>query len=70
MERLKRRRENHNYVERRRRDNINHTIYEISEVVPNAFQPGQKPNKGNILRLALEHIKVRIRSIRLSYQIF
>ncbi|RUS35601.1 hypothetical protein BC938DRAFT_470493 [Jimgerdemannia flammicorona] len=57
MERLKRRRENHNYVERRRRDNINHTIFEISEVVPNAFQPGQKPNKGNILRLALEHIK-------------
>ncbi|OZJ06045.1 hypothetical protein BZG36_01147 [Bifiguratus adelaidae] len=57
MERLKRRRENHNYIERRRRDNLNHTIFEIAELVPGAQQTGQKANKGNILRLALDHIK-------------
>ncbi|KAI7870937.1 hypothetical protein BDF14DRAFT_1314999 [Spinellus fusiger] len=57
IERIQRRRENHNHVERRRRDNINSTILELSRVVPNALQPGQKPNKGNILRLALDYIK-------------
>ncbi|KAF7731564.1 hypothetical protein EC973_009328 [Apophysomyces ossiformis] len=57
IERLKKRRENHNHVERRRRDIINNTILELSHVVPNALQPGQKPNKGNILKLALDHIQ-------------
>lgn len=57
IERIQRRRENHNHVERRRRDNINNTIYELSSVVPNAAQPGQKPNKGNILKLSLDYIK-------------
>ncbi|KAI9025084.1 hypothetical protein CLU79DRAFT_746214 [Phycomyces nitens] len=57
IERIQRRRENHNHVERRRRDNINNTILELSQVVPNALQPGQKPNKGNILKLALDYIK-------------
>ncbi|KAG0170101.1 hypothetical protein DFQ28_003849 [Apophysomyces sp. BC1034] len=57
IERLKKRRENHNHVERRRRDIINNTILELSHVVPNATQPGQKPNKGSILKLALDHIQ-------------
>ncbi|KAI9252651.1 Myc-type, basic helix-loop-helix domain-containing protein [Sporodiniella umbellata] len=57
IERIQKRRENHNHVERRRRDNINNTIYELSSVVPNAAQPGQKPNKGNILKLSLDYIK-------------
>jgi len=57
MERLKRRRENHNFVERRRRDNINNTIYEISDLMPPPYNAGSKPNKGNILRLAVEYIK-------------
>ncbi|KAG0171265.1 hypothetical protein DFQ28_002502 [Apophysomyces sp. BC1034] len=57
IERIQRRRENHNHVERRRRDNINNTIFELSRVVPNAIQSGQKPNKGNILKLALDYIK-------------
>ncbi|CAO3614741.1 unnamed protein product [Mucor hiemalis] len=57
IERIQRRRENHNHVERRRRDNINNTIFELSSVVPNAIQPGQKPNKGNILKLSLDYIK-------------
>jgi hypothetical protein len=59
IERIKRRRENHNYVERRRRDVINNTIMDIAETVPNAITTGQKPNKGSILRLALDYIKVR-----------
>ncbi|KAI8364742.1 uncharacterized protein BYT42DRAFT_590221 [Radiomyces spectabilis] len=57
IERIQRRRENHNHVERRRRDNINNAILELSQVVPNAIHPGQKPNKGNILKLALDYIK-------------
>ncbi|KAG2176005.1 hypothetical protein INT44_000484 [Umbelopsis vinacea] len=57
IERIRRRRENHNYVERRRRDVINNTIMDIAAVVPNAMTSGQKPNKGNILRLALDYIK-------------
>lgn len=57
MERLKRRRENHNYVERRRRDNINNTIYEISSLLPNTFPAGSKPNKGNILRLTVDYLR-------------
>ncbi|CAO3593823.1 unnamed protein product [Absidia cylindrospora] len=57
IERIKKRRENHNYVERRRRDNINNTILELSQIVPNALQPDQKPNKGNILKLTLDYVK-------------
>ncbi|KAI8969244.1 hypothetical protein BDF20DRAFT_152821 [Mycotypha africana] len=57
IERIQRRRENHNHVERRRRDNINNTIFELSTVVPNAIKPGQKPNKGNILKLSLDYIR-------------
>ncbi|KAI8336689.1 hypothetical protein BC941DRAFT_427786 [Chlamydoabsidia padenii] len=58
IERIQRRRENHNHVERRRRDTINNTIYELSQVVPNALQTGQKPHKGNILKATLDYILV------------
>jgi hypothetical protein len=68
IERIQRRRENHNHVERRRRDNINNTIFELSSVVPNAIQPGQKPNKGNILKLSLDYIKVSYLIILLMQQ--
>ncbi|KAK9687828.1 hypothetical protein K7432_014632 [Basidiobolus ranarum] len=57
MERLKRRRENHNYVERKRRDNINHTIFEISQLIPHETTTSTKLNKGSILRLAADYIK-------------
>ncbi|KAI9489709.1 hypothetical protein BDB00DRAFT_842109 [Zychaea mexicana] len=58
IERIQRRRENHNHIERKRRDNINNTILQISEVVPNASQqPGQRPNKGRVLQLALAYIQ-------------
>ncbi|ORX94559.1 HLH-domain-containing protein [Basidiobolus meristosporus CBS 931.73] len=56
MERLKRRRENHNSVERKRRDNINHTILEISQLIPHETA-STKLNKGSILRLAADYIK-------------
>ncbi|ORX94610.1 hypothetical protein K493DRAFT_189571, partial [Basidiobolus meristosporus CBS 931.73] len=58
MERLKRRRENHNHVERKRRDNINHTILEISQLIPHEAAVSAKLNKGSILRLAADYIKV------------
>ncbi|KAK9767868.1 hypothetical protein K7432_001974 [Basidiobolus ranarum] len=57
MERLKRRRENHNHVERKRRDNINHTILEISQLIPHEAATNAKLNKGSILRLAADYIK-------------
>jgi hypothetical protein len=63
IERIQKRRENHNHVERRRRDNINSTILELSQIVPNALQPNQKPNKGNILKLTLDYVKVRAKLI-------
>ncbi|KAI7854432.1 hypothetical protein BDC45DRAFT_440679 [Circinella umbellata] len=58
IERIQRRRENHNHIERKRRDNINNTILQISQVVPNASEPGQRPNKGRVLQLALSYIQV------------
>ncbi|KAJ1651077.1 hypothetical protein IWQ61_008274 [Dispira simplex] len=57
MERIQRRRENHNYVERRRRDNINLTITELSQVLPDSFKQGIKLNKGSVLRLAVDYIR-------------
>ncbi|KAL1925458.1 uncharacterized protein VTP21DRAFT_341 [Calcarisporiella thermophila] len=58
IERLIRRRENHNVVERRRRDNINNTIWEICELVtPKGRDQKQRPNKGAVLRLAVDYIR-------------
>ncbi|RKP35659.1 helix-loop-helix DNA-binding domain-containing protein, partial [Dimargaris cristalligena] len=56
MERIQRRRENHNFVERRRRDNINYTITELAGVIPAAHQDGAKLNKGSVLRMAVDYI--------------
>ncbi|KAL0078909.1 hypothetical protein F4703DRAFT_1796986 [Phycomyces blakesleeanus] len=57
IERIQKRRENHNHIERRRRDLINNTIHEISLVVPNAVHQGRRPNRGHILKAALYYIK-------------
>ncbi|KAJ2647245.1 hypothetical protein GGH99_007984, partial [Coemansia sp. RSA 1285] len=57
LERLQRRRENHNFVERRRRDNINHTITSLSTLIPYCSDDGVKLNKGNILHMAVEYIR-------------
>ncbi|KAJ1675107.1 hypothetical protein EV182_001926, partial [Spiromyces aspiralis] len=56
-ERLRRRRENHNFVERRRRDNINQTIQCLAELIPNPSQDQTKMNKGLVLRMAVEYIR-------------
>ncbi|KAJ2906577.1 hypothetical protein GGI21_004025, partial [Coemansia aciculifera] len=57
LERLQRRRENHNFVERRRRDNINHTITTLSSLIPYCTEEGAKLNKGSILHMAVEYIQ-------------
>ncbi|KAJ2618756.1 hypothetical protein GGI26_006372 [Coemansia sp. RSA 1358] len=57
LERLQRRRENHNFVERRRRDNINHTITTLSTLIPYCTEDGVKLNKGSILHMAVEYIR-------------
>ncbi|CAM0135569.1 unnamed protein product [Umbelopsis sp. WA50703] len=57
IERLKRRKENHNHIERKRRDHINNTIFELAEVLPNSNPNDFKLNKGNILKATLQHIK-------------
>ncbi|KAJ1831649.1 hypothetical protein LPJ73_008083, partial [Coemansia sp. RSA 2703] len=56
LERLQRRRENHNFVERRRRDNINHTIMSLSTIIPYCAEEGVKLNKGSILHMAVDYI--------------
>ncbi|KAI8596853.1 hypothetical protein EDD21DRAFT_293194, partial [Dissophora ornata] len=57
LEMIRRRRENHNHVERRRRDTLNSTILQIAEILPNCSSTA-KLNKGTILRLALDHLRV------------
>ncbi|CAG8722775.1 14741_t:CDS:2, partial [Racocetra persica] len=54
------RREVHNAVERRRRDNINEKIQELCALIPDNFlyrSSTDKPNKGVILRKVVEYIK-------------
>lgn len=63
LEMIRRRRENHNHVERRRRDTLNSTIMQIAEILPNCSSTA-KLNKGTILRLALEHLRVSFRQPR------
>ncbi|KAH8548666.1 hypothetical protein BGW37DRAFT_430630 [Umbelopsis sp. PMI_123] len=57
MERLRKRKENHNHIERKRRDHINHTIFELAEVLPKLDCKDFKANKGSILKATLQHIK-------------
>ncbi|SAM06801.1 hypothetical protein [Absidia glauca] len=73
FEKRRRRRESHNAVERRRRDNINERIQELSTLLPehllenapsssnvnsSSIQNGGKAiNKGTILKLSVDHIK-------------
>lgn len=55
-EKRRRRRESHNAVERRRRDNINEKIHELSSLLPEVSTDIQ--NKGAILRRSVEYIKM------------
>ncbi|KAI9594674.1 hypothetical protein BDF19DRAFT_105649 [Syncephalis fuscata] len=56
LERLRRRRENHNHVERRRRDHINGTIRSLAALLPDRGRgaDGQRRNKGAILESAVD----------------
>jgi hypothetical protein len=57
-EKRRKRRESHNAVERRRRDNINEKIQELSSLLPEFASDAQnKPNKGVILRRSVEYIR-------------
>ncbi|KAI8974484.1 helix-loop-helix DNA-binding domain-containing protein [Pilobolus umbonatus] len=58
MDKKRRRRESHNAVERRRRDNINDRIQELGTLLPDNVDDGvSKLNKGTILRKSVEHIR-------------
>jgi Helix-loop-helix DNA-binding domain len=64
MERLRKRKENHNHIERKRRDHINHTIFELAEILPQIDSKDIKANKGSILKATLQHIKVYIHKLQ------
>ncbi|KAI9475422.1 MAG: helix-loop-helix DNA-binding domain-containing protein [Benjaminiella poitrasii] len=67
-EKKRRRRESHNAVERRRRENINERIQELGTMLPesmldelisqNTSVTNNKPNKGAILRKSVDHIRI------------
>jgi len=57
-EKRRRRRESHNAVERRRRDNINEKIQELATLLPdNMLDSNNRPNKGSILRKSVDYIR-------------
>jgi hypothetical protein len=56
FDKKRRRRESHNAVERRRRDNINERIFELSTLLPE--RDATKNNKGTILRKSVDHIRM------------
>ncbi|CAO3616965.1 unnamed protein product [Cunninghamella blakesleeana] len=57
FERKRKRRESHNVVERRRRDNINARIDELSTLLPVGLIT-QKLNRGVILENSVKHIRI------------
>ncbi|CAO3649864.1 unnamed protein product [Mucor hiemalis] len=60
MSRIKQRRETHNRVERRRRDNLNILVSELSDLVPRSCiekNSGEKCHRAKVLRYAIEYIK-------------
>ena len=54
LEKRRKRRESHNAVERRRRDNINDKIQELGQLIPNLTD---KANKGQILAASTDLIR-------------
>ncbi|KAG0029793.1 hypothetical protein BGZ81_003400 [Podila clonocystis] len=58
LDKIKRRRETHNRVERRRRDQINQLIDELTTLLPKDDEEDQsRSHRVNILRLAVSHIQ-------------
>uniref|UniRef100_A0A1I8H2Q3 BHLH domain-containing protein n=2 Tax=Macrostomum lignano TaxID=282301 RepID=A0A1I8H2Q3_9PLAT len=51
--------DSHNRIERKRRDNINHQISELGDCIPKAWfkDSDLKKNKGNILKASVEYIR-------------
>ncbi|ORX67412.1 helix-loop-helix DNA-binding protein [Linderina pennispora] len=57
-EKRRRRRESHNAVERRRRDNINDRIQDLYTLLPETMiDANTKPNKGIILKKSVDYIR-------------
>ncbi|KAJ3185371.1 Transcription factor E3 [Gaertneriomyces sp. JEL0708] len=57
-EKRRKRRESHNAVERRRRDNINEKIQELASLLPDFATDAQnRPNKGVILRRSVDYLR-------------
>ncbi|KAL4208262.1 hypothetical protein AB4K20DRAFT_1915426 [Rhizopus microsporus] len=58
MSRIRQRRETHNRVERRRRDNLNTLVNELSTLVPrSAENGGPKCHRAKVLRYAIDYIR-------------
>ncbi|KAI8643740.1 hypothetical protein BD408DRAFT_414470 [Parasitella parasitica] len=60
MSRIKQRRETHNRVERRRRDNLNTLVNELSDLVPRSSKEksgGEKCHRAKVLRYAIDYIQ-------------
>ncbi|KAI9143117.1 hypothetical protein BKA69DRAFT_202979 [Paraphysoderma sedebokerense] len=57
----RKRRESHNAIERRRRDNINERIYELYTLLPEMYLDNetvtQRPNKGTILKKSVDYLR-------------
>eukprot|EP00105_Crassostrea_gigas_P010198 XP_011425390.2 PREDICTED: transcription factor EB [Crassostrea gigas] len=53
----RRKKDNHNIIERRRRYNINDRIKELGTLLPSSIPPDLKQNKGSILKAAVEFMK-------------
>ncbi|KAI9005783.1 helix-loop-helix DNA-binding domain-containing protein [Phycomyces nitens] len=69
MEKRRRRRESHNAVERRRRDNINDRIQELGTLLPDLEEDGvNRLNKGTILRKSVDQIKQLQRDVNQCQQ--
>ncbi|KAL0081797.1 helix-loop-helix DNA-binding domain-containing protein [Phycomyces blakesleeanus] len=69
MDKRRRRRESHNAVERRRRDNINDRIQELGTLLPDLEEDGiNRLNKGTILRKSVDQIKQLQRDVNQCQQ--
>lgn len=63
----RRRRESHNAVERRRRDNINDRIIDLDGMIPaDNVDPAQRANKGQVLKRAVHYVRQLQNHIRNS----
>ncbi|KAI8989491.1 hypothetical protein BDB01DRAFT_782107 [Pilobolus umbonatus] len=57
MNRIKQRKATHNRIERRRRDNLNTLVNELSDVIPLLSDKDDKCHRAKILRHAIDYIR-------------